>query len=91
MSKLKAYLGAGFLAFLGILGLILKNKQGKIKELELKIRKDGMEKDLQDARKEVSDHKAKVSETEEKARISELRYRQAIKEYKAAKENGDSK
>lgn len=88
MTKLKAYLTAGFLAFLGILGLVLRSKQAKIKELELTIRKDGMDRDLQDAKNAVSAHKEQVKRAEERARTTELNYRQAIKEYRAAKEAG---
>ena len=88
MSKLKVYLTTAFLAFLGVLGLILRSKQAKIKELELTIRKDGMEKDLKEARDSVARHKEEVANKEEKARITELNYRQAIKEYRAAKERG---
>jgi hypothetical protein len=86
MNKLKLYLGVSFAAFLGFLGLLLGSKSRKIAELQLKLKKDEMEKDLEAARKAVETHKLAVKEQEERARKSELEYRHAARQYQAHKE-----
>jgi hypothetical protein len=89
MNKLKLYLGVGFAAFVGFLGLLLGSKNRQIAELGLKIKKDSMEKDLEEARKAVATHREAVASKEQAARDAELNYRHAAKLYQASKERKD--
>jgi hypothetical protein len=91
MNKLKLYLGVGFAAFVGFLGILLGAKSRKIAELSLRLKKDEMEKDLQEARSAVAAHRDQVASKEQAARDAELNYRHAAKLYQAAKEKGETK
>ena len=80
--KIKLWLLAACAALAGIIVLLLKSKDGKVKELQKQLLMTKHDAEWQQTKKEVEDAKQKAKEADERARVGELNYRAAVRRYR---------
>lgn len=88
--KEKLTSAAKWLGFLGIavLGLILRGKWVRLKELEAKAKIEEMDREISGLREEVQGNAKRVAEKEKTLRVREAEYRHALRKYESER-NGD--